>query len=195
MKTKFKSKPHTGDNRRFMLSAYEHERDILSVSRAVRERGLKIVDVYSPYAVHGLEDAMGLQPSRIPWICFALAIIGAIGKVWFEYWTTWLNWPINVGGKPWDSLPAFIPVTFEVMVLCAGISTVLALFYVRRMYPGRKADIPMSGVTDDRFVLVIEEENAAFEKQEIMDLLYQHNAVQIEERVHTAGAGGGGKSL
>ena len=59
-------------------------------------------------------------------------------KVWFEYWTTArVDWPINVGGKPWNSLPAFVPVTFEVMVLFAGVSTVIAFFLVSRPEAGQ----------------------------------------------------------
>lgn len=174
-------KPHA-DPSRYLLSVYEREEDIMSVSRAVRERGIPIVDVYAPYAVHGLDEAMGLKPSRLPWVCFALAVLGAAGKVWFEYWTTWIDWPINVGGKPYDSLPAFIPVTFEVMVLCAGLSTVLAFLFVRRLYPGRHAKVPFEGVTDDRFVLVVEQSDASVELSSIRDLLHEHRAIHVEER-------------
>ncbi len=168
---------------RFTLASFGDEDDILNVTHAVREQGYKIVDVHAPYAVHGLDTAMGLRASKLPWVCFALAVVGALGKTWFEYWTTWLDWPINVGGKPFDSLPAFLPVTFEVMVLFAGLSTVAALFIHQRLYPGRKAVVPTDRVTNDQFVLVIEETDASFDYQELCTLLNQHHAVSIEERV------------
>jgi len=178
-----RTKLNPNRNGRFLLSVYEREEDILGVSRAVRDEGLTIVDVHTPYAVHGLDEAMGLRASRLPWVCFALAIIGATAKVWFEYWTSWLDWPINVGGKPWDSLPAFMPVTFEVMVLCAGVSTVIAFFISRRLFPGRRASIPFEGITDDRFVLIIEETDASFDPDAVRRLLQPFNPVHIEERV------------
>ena len=105
-------------SKRLFVGVFENEQDTLGAIRASRKRGFKIVDVYAPYAVHGVEEAMELPPSRLPWIVFALGLLGAGLKVWFEFWTTAVDWPLNVGGKPFNSLPAFVPVTFEVMVLC-----------------------------------------------------------------------------
>ncbi len=170
-------------DRRFLLGVFEREDDILCATRAVRERKLKIVDVYTPYAVHGLDKAMGLQPSRLPWISFALGLLGAGLKVWFEFWTTATDWPINVGGKPWNSLPAFVPVTFEVMVLFAGVGTVVAFLIGSRLRPGRKSVPPFAGVTNDKFVLVMEETDAAFDAARVEKMLEEFNVVHVEERV------------
>jgi hypothetical protein len=112
--------------------------------------------------------------------------VGAAFKVWFEFWTTSVNWPVNVGGKPWNSLPAFVPITFEVMVLTAGVSTVLAFLAVARLLPGRKAELPQARVTDDEFVLVLEESDAAFDVAHVRRLLGSFNAVRVEERVEEA---------
>lgn len=168
---------------RMLLGFFEDEKDVLSATRALRRSGFQIADVYAPYAVHGLDKAMGLKPSRLPWICFALGLAGASFKVWFEVWTSATDWPINVGGKPFNSLPAFVPVTFEVMVLCAGLSTVLAFFITSRLFPGKKTSLPDAGVTDDRFVIVIEENDAAFDPVLVGELLQRHGVVRVEERV------------
>ncbi len=168
---------------RVMVGVFTDEGDLLEVTRTVRARGLKIVDVYAPYAVHGLDKAMGLPaPWRIPWTCFALGLLGAAAKTWFEFWTSAEDWPINVGGKPWNSLPAFVPITFEIMVLFAGLSAVFALFVVSRLYPGKKAVISDVGTTDDRFALVLEESDAAFDPVEIRALLESYGAVEVTER-------------
>ncbi|MCC6293667.1 MAG: DUF3341 domain-containing protein [Bryobacterales bacterium] len=174
--------------RRVMVGIFDDEKDLLQVTRAVRSRGLRILDVYAPYAVHGLDQAMGLPPSRLPWVCFALGLTGAALKVWFEYWTTAVDWPVNVGGKPWDSLPAFIPITFEVMVLFAGLSTVFAFFLVSRLYPGRKAVIANKGTTNDRFALVIEEADAAFDPPQVQRLLESFGATEVYERAEEEAA-------
>jgi len=166
-----------------MIGIFDDEGDILRASRAARERGYSILDVYAPYAVHGLDKAMGLEPSRLPWVCFLLGLSGAAAKVWFEYWTSATDWPINVGGKPWNSLPAFVPITFEVMVLFAGISTVLAFFMVSRLFPGRPARALYEGVTNDRFALVLEETDAAFDVDRVERFLREHRATHVEERV------------
>ena len=171
---------------RMLLGFFEDEDDVLSATRALRSSGFQIADVYAPYAVHGLDKAMGLKPSRLPWICFALGLAGAAFKVWFEVWTSATDWPINVGGKPFNSLPAFVPVTFEVMVLCAGLSTVLAFFIAARLFPGKKTALPDAGVTDDRFVIVIEQNDAAFDPILVGKLLQRHGVVRVEERVEAS---------
>jgi hypothetical protein len=111
-----------------------------------------------------------------------LGLSGAAFKVWFEYWTSAVDWPVNVGGKPWDSLPAFVPITFEVMVLFAGLSTVFAFFLVSRLYPGKRAVITDKGTTDDRFALVLEECDAAFDPNEVRSLLESYGAIEVTER-------------
>ena len=170
-------------SRRLLIGVFEHEDDALGATQESRERGLTIVDVFAPYAVHGMDRAMGLLRSRLPWVCFALGLFGAAFKVWFEFWTTASDWPINVGGKPWNSLPAFVPITFEVMVLFAGVSTMIAFFLVARLFPGKPAVIAYPGVSDHRFVLVLEETDAAFDPEEVRRLFQTYNVVHVEGRV------------
>jgi hypothetical protein len=169
-------------SRRVFVGVFEREEDIHGAVRAVRERGWNIVDIYTPYAVHGLERAAGFKPSRLPWVCFFFAVVGATFKVWFEFWTTTVSWPVNVAGKPWNSLPAFVPVTFEVMVLFAGVGTVIAFFLAVGLRPGKKAVLPHPRVTDDRFALLVEETDAAFNPAEARAICARFNAVHTEER-------------
>jgi len=170
-------------SKRLFVGVFENEQDTLAAVRASRQRGFKIVDVYAPYAVHGLEEAMGLAPSRLPWIVFALGLLGAGLKVWFEFWTTAIDWPVNVGGKPFNSLPAFIPVTFEVMVLFAAVGAVLSFFFVCRLFPGKRTLLPVIGVTDDRFALVLEETDSRFEPTEVQKMFETLHAIHVEEQI------------
>ncbi|MHC5108868.1 MAG: DUF3341 domain-containing protein [Planctomycetota bacterium] len=170
-------------DRRFVLAVFNSEEEILAAASDARQRGLSIADAYTPYAVHGLDKAMDLRPSRLPWVCFALGLAGATFKVWFEFWTSASAWPINVGGKPWNSLPAFVPVTFEVMVLFAALSTVAAFLVGRRLLPGKRSKLASPGVTDDEFALVIEETDASFRLNEVRDRLREMGATSVEERI------------
>lgn len=170
-------------SRRFLWASFGSEEDVLGATRAARSEGLAVVDVHTPYPVHGLGEAMGLRASRLPWLCFGAALAGAALKLWFEYWTATVDWPLNVGGKPWNSLPAFIPVTFEVMVLAAGLSTVFAFFVASRLRPGKRAELPAERVTDDRFVLVIEERDATFDSLRVRRVLAPHHLVALGERL------------
>ena len=172
---------------RVLLAAFDHEDDLLAAVAAVRGHGLRIVDAFTPYAVHGLDRALGLRASRLPWVCFACGMVGALGMLWFEHWTASIDWALDVGGKPWNSLPSDIPVAFEAAVLLAGFGSVFALFAVCRLFPGKRPTIVDPGVTDDRFVLVIAESDAAFDTDVVRGLLKEFHVVQTEERLTSDG--------
>ena len=172
---------------RVLLATFDHENDLLAAVAAVREKELRIVDAFTPYAVHGLDRAMGLRPSRLTWVCFICGMIGATGMLWFEHWSASVSWSLDVGGKPWNSLPSDVPVAFEAAVLLAGFGSVFALFAVCRLYPGKQPRQVNPRVTDDRFVLVIDETDAAFDADAVNRLLAEFNVVETEERLTSAG--------
>lgn len=176
-------------SRRVLLAAFRDEGDLLGAVRAVRSCGGTIVDVFSPYAVHGLDDALGWRPSRLTWACGLCGAAGALFMLWYQFWTSAVSWPLNVGGKPFNSLPAFVPVIFEAMVLCGAVGTVLAFFVVSRLGPGKRARLIRPRITDDRFALVVEQTDATFDVKRISALLEEHRAEQIEERVLSAKSG------
>jgi hypothetical protein len=143
-----------------LLATFDDENALLHAAEASRRAGLEIADAFTPYAVHGLDDAMGLRRSRLPWVCFAAGLTGAACAIGFQLWTSAVSWPLNVGGKPFASVPAFIPVTFELTVLSAALASAFFFFARSRLYPGRVA-APLPRVTDDRFVLVVGDSPAA----------------------------------
>ena len=166
---------------RNLMGVFTREEEILKVTRACRERGYKIVDVYAPYAVHGLDRAMGLRPSRITWVCFLLGVTGAAAMLWFQVWASAIDWPANIGGKPLNSLPAFIPVTFETAVLMAGVGTIVALALRSRLFPWVKPRLTHPRVTDDHFVLAIRQTDADLHPSMAGRLLRDHGAIEVHE--------------
>jgi len=163
--------------RRVLVGVFEREEDLREATAAARIAGLDVVDVFAPYAVHGLDRAMGLRPSRLPWVCFWLGLFGAVAMLLFQYWATAVSWPLDVGGKPWNSLPAFVPVTFEMMVLCAGVGTVAVFLWAARLWPGRRSALAGLRVTDDRFALALRETGATFDRAAVEALLSRCHAV------------------
>ena len=107
--------------------------------------------------------------------------------LWFEYWVGALAWAIDVGGKPWNSLPATVPVAFETAVLFAGFGSVFALLGACRLFPGKQAQPLPERVTDDRFVLVLDQADAQFDIACVEALLKPLNLLELEERVVAAG--------
>lgn len=141
---------------RLFIGWFDDEHALLRATAAARDEGLPIHDVFSPFAVHGLDEAMGLRRSRLPWVCFGAGLFGLLFGVFMQVYTSAVSWPLNVGGKPFNSMPAFLPVIFETTVLCAALVTVAALLVRARLYP--RAAAPkglLERVTDDRFALAI----------------------------------------
>lgn len=140
-----------------LVGVFESEEAVLEAVRAVREAGHLIQDVYTPFPVHGMDDAMGLPSSVLPKYCFAFGVTGLTLTLLFQYWVSVFNWPMNIGGKPFAASPALIPVAFEVTVLFAGLGSVATLFALRGMRPGRRPEVPVLGGTDDRFLVAVHE--------------------------------------
>ena len=172
-------------NRRLFIATFENEADLLAAAREIRARGFHIDDAYTPYPVHGLSEALGLRPSRLGRVCFACGAIGAAIALYFEFYLSASNWPLNVGGRPWNSLPAFIPIAFELTVLFAGVGTLIAFLLRYRLLPGRRPN-PIDGhVTDNHFVIVIVETDAGFEPAELEEICAQHHSIATAERVES----------
>jgi hypothetical protein len=168
--------------RRILIGSFASEKELLAAVQTARKKGCPIVDVYTPYAVHGLDEAMGLRPSRLPWACFVFGLIGATIALGFQFWAMASSWPLNVGGKPWNSLPAYVPVAFELTVLFAGLGVVLAFFIRSGMFLGKEPTPLFPDVTNNRFVLVLENTAAGFDASAARQLFLDSHALRVEER-------------
>ncbi|MHB8872922.1 MAG: DUF3341 domain-containing protein [Myxococcaceae bacterium] len=164
-------------SRKVLVGYFETEESILGATRAARDAGLAVHDVYTPYAVHGMEEALGLRASRLPWVCFVAGAAGLAMALGLQYYTSVVSWPLNVGGKPFNSLPAFIPVTFEVTVLVAGLVSVAAFFLRSWVLPGVPA-LALPRVTNDRFALALSTAEAGFDVEGAQTLLRRLGAVE-----------------
>ena len=140
---------------KLVLGVFRGEADLMAAAAATRSGGHPIHDAYTPYPVHGLEKAIGLRRSRFTWVCLCFAIVGLACATAGQFFITWIDWAVDVGGKPWNSLPAFLPIMFELTVLFGGVGTFVVLFLRTGMIPGREPWLPHSKVTDDRFVLAV----------------------------------------
>ena len=144
---------------------------LVEATQKVREAEYPDFDAYTPYPVHGLDAAQGLKRSPIPFVTMAAGITGCSCGFLLQYWTSVVDWPLNVGGKPFNSWPAFVPVMFELTILFAGLSTVAAMFILNGL-PNHRRKAFDPRITQDRFALVIEmpsEKSRAGKKTKIFD--------------------------
>lgn len=127
---------------------------VLAAARAATGKGYSNVETYTPFPIHGMEDALGLKPSIVPWATFLGGLTGFFSAVFLQVWTSAIDWPLNVGGKPYISGPAFIPICFELTVLLGGLSTAGFMFLLNGL-PNFNPNPFDPRISDDRFALYI----------------------------------------
>jgi len=167
---------------RLHIGFFTDDHDVLAAARAFRLRGVEVVDLVSPYPLHGADAALGLAPSRIAWVTLAAGALGLALGLGFQYWSAGSDWPLNVGGKPLDSLPAFVPVAFETTILLGGLGTALALFARSRLWPGRRRHAELlRRTTDDRHALILRQADARLSDGSYRELLVEHGALEVRQ--------------
>lgn len=163
-----------------MAGIFLDEHKTVEAAYKVREAGFTKFDAITPYPVHGMEEACGIKRSGIPYVTFTAGMIGLLAGLALVYYTSVVDWPINVGGKPMFSLPAFIPVLFELTVLFAALSSVGAMFYLCNM---PKVDPPVIDVdlTSHKFAIFIPENDTGFNQDRVEKLFKDLGATEVKK--------------
>jgi hypothetical protein len=138
-----------------VIGYFDQPSQLIEAMTEVRKANYQCFDAYTPFPIHGLDAAQGLKRSPLPYVTLVAGILGCTLAFSFEYWTSAVDWPLIVGGKPFNSWPAFVPIMFELTVLFGGLATVAAMFALNRL-PNMKRKIYDPEITRDRFALAIE---------------------------------------
>jgi hypothetical protein len=142
--------------KKFVVGNFYDEQVLFPAVKQVRRKGYKIHDVYTPFPIHGLDAAMGLRDTSLHTAGFIYGITGLLTGFSFITWAFTTDWPLNIGGKPFFALPAWIPIMFELTVLFAAVGMVLTFCYLCQLAPFVKKDHFNPRSTDDTFVMAIE---------------------------------------
>jgi Alternative complex III, ActD subunit len=116
-----------------LMAEYDNPEALLAAARRAFAEGFRRMDAYSPFPVEGLAEAIGFHRTRVPLIVLIGGILGCLGGFYLQYWVSVLDYPINVGGRPLNSWPSFIPVTFELTILLAALSAFLGVLALNRL--------------------------------------------------------------
>jgi len=166
-----------------LLAEFETPEEILEAAETVRDAGYRRWDVHSPFPVHGMDGAMGVRRTILPKVVFAAGAGGAAIALLLQWFTAAFNYPIIISGKPFFSLPAFIPVTFELTVLFSAIAAAVGML-VLNLLPEWHHPVFSSErfrrVTDDRFFIVIEAKDPEFDLDRTRGLLKSTRATAVE---------------
>jgi hypothetical protein len=167
-----------------LMAEFESADALLAGTRRAYAAGYRAMDAYSPFPVEELAEALGSHPTRLPWITLGGGVLGALGGYGLQFWIHVLALPINAGGRGLDSWPAFIPVTFEMAVLGAGLSTLIGLLVLNHLpelyHPVFNAS-SFGRASRDRFFLCIEARDARFLEDEVRSFLQSLGALDVAD--------------
>ncbi|MGE3807312.1 MAG: DUF3341 domain-containing protein [Gemmataceae bacterium] len=167
-----------------MVAEFGEPHQLIAAARAAREAGYVRMDAYTPFPIEELAEALGVHSARLPFLVLAGGLFGCFGGFFMQYYASVLGYPLNVGGRPLNSWPAFIPVTFELTILGAALAAVLGmlalnglpqpyhpLFHIQRF----------ALATNDRFFLCIEARDARFDLEGTRRFFQEQQAREVWE--------------
>jgi hypothetical protein len=168
--------------KKYSVGIYDHEDTVKSAVKSLQDGGVKIHEVYSPYAIHGMENILGYKLSRLPKAAFLFGLAGTTLALSMLYLMMGYDWPMIIGGKNFTSVPPFIPVTFELTVLLAAFGMVFTFFIASDLKPWAKPKIYDIRITLDKFAIAIDLDKNTKSQSEIDTILNNSGASEVNEK-------------
>ena len=170
-----------------LLAEFETAQQILDATRQARLAGYREMDAYSPYPVEGLAQELGLRRTRVPFVVLVAGLVGAATGFFMQWYSMAVDYPFNVGGRPFNSWPVYIPITFEVMVLVAAFAALLGMLFLNGLpRPHHPVfNVPrFERASQDRFFLCIEASDPQFDRERTGQFLATLNPTEVAEVPH-----------
>jgi hypothetical protein len=157
-----------------VMAEFDNPTDLVAAARRTYQAGYRRINGYSPYPIEELSEAIGFTHTSLPIIVLIGGILGGLGGFFMQYWMEVIDYPLNVGGKPYNSWPAFIPITFECTILCAAFAAVFGMLALNKLpqpyHPVFNAP-NFALATRDSFFLVIEASDRKFQHDTVMEFM------------------------
>jgi hypothetical protein len=169
--------PHhriTGPRLYGVMAEFDNPSDLIAAARRTYEAGYRRINGYSPYPIEELWEAIGFHHTRLPVIVLIGGLVGGFGGFFMQYYLSVYDYPLNVGGKPFNSWPAFIPITFEMTILCAALAAIFGMLALNKLpqpyHPVFNAP-NFALATRDHFFLVVEANDIKYQHDEVVQFL------------------------
>jgi hypothetical protein len=167
---------------KYLVGVYDDDEVLLNAVRSVRSSGVTVHEVYTPFAIHGMDDAIGYKRSRLDIASFMFGATGTTFGVTMMTLMMGFDWPMNIGGKPFIATPDFIPVSFEMTVLFAALGMVFTFFIVSGLGPGAKKLVLDPRFSDDKFILAVDLGKNSLSAEQITDLMKSSGASEVNTK-------------
>jgi len=167
-----------------LLAEYESPWDLVEASKKVRDAGFSRWDTYTPFPVHGIDKAMGIRMTVLPWFVLAAGLTGLTCGILLQWWTNAVDYPWIVSGKPFWSIPANVPIMFEMTVLFSAITTLVGMLMLNGLpHPSHPLDLKerFARASDDRFFLLVQASDPKFDGKLTRNLLASTNPAVLDE--------------
>ena len=167
-----------------LMAEFDSPTALVAAANAARLEGYRKMDAYSPIPIEELSEALGLRRTRLPILVFLGGLLGGIAGYGLEYWTQAIAYPLNVGGRPFNSWPQYIPVTFETTVLGAALSAFVGMWALNKLpMPYHPVfNVPaFARASRDRFFLCIETTDPRFDRYQTAKFLESLHPVGVSE--------------
>ena len=167
-----------------VMAEFDNPSDLVAAARRTYEAGYRRINGYSPYPIEELWEAIGFHHTRLPIIVLIGGIIGGLGGFFMQYYLSVIEYPLNVGGKPLNSWPAFIPITFEMTILCAAFAAIFGMLALNKLpqpyHPVFNAP-NFALATRDHFFLVIEANDPRYRHDEVVNFMKDLGAKDVSD--------------
>lgn len=168
-----------------IYAMYDDDATLLHGAEKLVAKGVHIKDVFSPFPIHGIDPVIGVRKTRLAICAFIYGLTGMSLALIGMYYFMIVDWPMNIGGKPnhyfYQNIPAFIPITFELTVLCTAHGMAITYFLRNKTLPGMKAKNPDPRTTDDKFVMEINTAEAGMDEAALINELKATGAIEINK--------------
>ncbi|MBY5959020.1 DUF3341 domain-containing protein [Membranicola marinus] len=167
------------ENKKILFGLYDDEQILLDAVKEAKDGQLDIYDVYTPFPVHGLDPLLELSESRLHIVGFFFGVVGALTAFLGMTWIFTDEWPMIIGGKPYWSVPAFIPITFELTVLFAAFGMVFVFYAVNGLSPRAHTEVLHPRLTDDRFAIAFDTSVSSNEEISRLEKFFERSGAEV----------------
>jgi len=168
-------------SKKYLVGVFNDEHTLIDAFQKALEKGVVIEEVYTPYPIHEILHGMK-NKTRITYAAFFFGLFAVIMLIGGMYYAAVVSWPLDFGGKPFNTFPSFIVVTIVGTILTVTLLTLLTFSVRSKIYPGKKADIIDIRATDDKFIILLDQDKMGIQKAEVTQMFQKYGASEVYEK-------------